>query len=113
MRRRLRDGEAVVKRAKSVTLDSTYIARLAGEKRESVTAQPEEGVRFYESKRAKKTEERSERRPEIDVGTVRVAMRTRAAGDAAEARGAGEGATVPAGGGVWAMEESGKAGEEW
>ena len=45
MRRRLRDGEAVVKRAKSVTLDSTYIARLAGEKRESVTAQPEEGVR--------------------------------------------------------------------
>ena len=56
MRRRLRDGEAVVKRAKSVTLDSTYIARLAGEKRESVTAQPEE---------------RSERRPEIDVGTER------------------------------------------
>lgn len=71
MRRRLRDGEAVVKRAKSVTLDSTYIARLAGEKRESVTTQPEEGVRFYESKRAKKTEERSERRPEIDVGTER------------------------------------------
>ena len=40
-------------------------------------------------------------------------MRTRATGDAAEARGAGEGATVPAGGGVWAMEESGKGGEEW
>ena len=40
-------------------------------------------------------------------------MRARAAGDAAEARGAGEGATVRAEGGVREVEESGRRGEEW
>lgn len=57
-----------MKRSQSVTLDSAYIAKLA-ETHAAATPLTEDGVRFYESKRAKKAKESSEERPEFDVRT--------------------------------------------